>query len=135
MSQLIPDFEAQLAKPKSTVYVLVIFLFSFRYCRFHSCYNYDAKKINEYWISPKFSRGLPDPRLPFHSPSTGWLHVYPRWRSEHPREQENWLSVQDLACCAQPAGTLLGEAPQGLSSPDCPPHHAAAQPGPHTGAH
>lgn len=65
----------------------------------------------------------------------GWLHVHPWWCGEHPWEQENWLSVQDLADCAQPVGAMLGEAPQGLSPPFFTPHHAAAQPGPHTGTH
>lgn len=65
----------------------------------------------------------------------GWLHVHPWWCGEHPWEQENWLSVQDLADCAQPVGAMLGEAPQGFSPPFFTPHHAAAQPGPHTGTH
>ena len=67
--------------------------------------------------------------------SPGWLHVHPRWSSEHSWEQENWLIVQDLAYCAQPVGAMLGEAPQGLSTPDFSPQHAAAKHGAHAGAH
>lgn len=79
--------------------------------------------------------GSPTNFSPYFFPLLGWLHVHP-WRcGEHPREQKNWLPVQDLAFCPQFAGVMLGEAHQGLPPPGFPPHHAAAQPGPHTGAH
>lgn len=65
----------------------------------------------------------------------GWLHVHSWRRSEHPWEQKDWLALQDLAFCSQLAGVMLGETHQGLSPPGFSPHHAAAEPGPHTGAH
>lgn len=81
------------------------------------------------WFSSRFCCAL---KLFFLSP--GWLHVHPRWCGEHPWEQEDWLSVQNLARCSQPAGALLGAASQIVSPPDFSPHLSSVQPGPHGGA-
>lgn len=56
---------------------------------------------------------------PCNSPlsSPGWLHVRSRRGGQHPRKQTDWLALQNVAGGAQPAGTVVGEAPRLLPSP------------------
>lgn len=60
---------------------------------------------------------------------SGWLHVRPRRCRQHVWEQKDWLLVQSLACCSQPAGTDLGETAENVPSRSPVVHPSAAQPG------
>lgn len=55
------------------------------------------------------------PLIPLSPP--GWLHVRSRRGGQHPRKQTDWLPLQNVAGSAQPAGTVVGEAPWLLPSP------------------
>nr|XP_054487080.1 kelch domain-containing protein 10 isoform X1 [Agelaius phoeniceus] len=82
-------------------------------------YNLETNTWEEITTKPHEKVGFPAARR-CHSCvqiKNGWLHVHPRRGGQHPRKQTDWLPVQNVAGGAQPAGTVLGEAPGMFPSP------------------